>query len=102
MNDPNIPGKGAAVGSLVCGIVSLIFSLVLGGMIFPPLVGLILGIIGLVLASNARKAGYDEGLRTAGFVVSLLGTIFGGLVFASCTALIGCLGVLGSLSAVAY
>ena len=40
-----------------------------------------LGIVGLVLAGNAKKAGNDEGMRTAGFVLSLLGLIGGFIVF---------------------
>ena len=99
MNNQNVPGKGAAIGSLVCGIVSLVFSFLLSSLVITPLIGLVLGIIGLILASSAKKAGYNEGLRTAGFVLSLLGTIFGALIFVSCIACAGCLGAAGGLSA---
>lgn len=99
MNNQNVPGKGAAIGSLVCGIVSLVFSFLLSSLVITPLIGLVLGIIGLILASSAKKAGYNEGLRTAGFVLSLLGVIFGALVFVSCVACAGCLGAAGGLSA---
>lgn len=97
MNQQNVPGKGAAIGSLVCGIVSIVFWFF--GV--TSLLSLILGIVGLILASSSKKAGYNEGLRTAGFVVSLIGTIFGALIFVSCVACVGCLGTAGGLSALA-
>ena len=43
------------------------------------LVGIILGIIGLVLAGQAKKAGNTEGIRTGGFVCSLIGLIGSGI-----------------------
>lgn len=95
MNNQNVPGKGAAIGSLVCGIVSIVFWF-FG---ITSILSLILGIVGLILSSSAKKAGYNEGLRTAGFVLSLLGTIFGALIFISCIACAGCLGAAGGLSA---
>lgn len=94
MNNQNVPGKGAAIGSLVCGIVSIVFWF-FG---ITSILSLILGIVGLILSSSAKKAGYNEGLRTAGFVLSLLGTIFGALIFVSCIACAGCLGAAGGLS----
>lgn len=84
----NVPGKGAAIGSLVCGIVSLVI----------PYIGLIVAIVGLVLAGNAKKQGFEGGLRTAGFVLSLLGVIFGAIgVVSSCVACGGfaCLSAIG-------
>ena len=95
MNNQNVPGKNAAVASLVCGIVSIVFWTFGVTSIF----SLILGIAGLILANNSKKAGYNEGLRTAGFVVSLLGTIFGALIFVGCVACVSCLGAAGGLSA---
>lgn len=95
MNNQSVPGKGAAIGSMVCGIVSIVFWF-FGVTAF---LSLILGIVGLVLANNAKKAGFDGGIRTAGFVLSLLGTIFGALIFVSCVACAGCLGTAGSLGA---
>ena len=94
MDNQNVPGKGAAIASLVCGIVSVVcwfFGVT-------SILSLILGIVGLVLANNSKKAGYNDGLRTAGFVLSLLGTIFGALIFISCVA---CLGAAGTLDALA-
>ena len=95
MNNQPIPGKNAAIASMVCGIISIVFWF-FGVTAF---LSLVLGIVGLVLASNAKKAGYNDGLRTAGFVLSLIGTIFGALIFVSCVACAGILGTAGSLSA---
>lgn len=57
------PGSGAAIASLVLGIVGLFFA------------GIILGIIGLVMAAKAKREGYTGGIRTAGFVLSLIALI---------------------------
>ena len=73
---PNPPG---AVGSLVCGILSIVLCWV-------PIAGLVLGIIAIVLASKGKKAvlaspgTYNEGgMRIAGFVCGIIGTVFSGL-----------------------
>lgn len=83
------PGKGAATTSMVLGIISVVF------WFFNVLafVSVVLGIVGLICAGNAKKAGYEGGIRTAGFVLSLIGLIGGGIVFVACVA---CAGVLGS------
>lgn len=92
-----IPGKGAATASLVLGIISVIcwfFG-------YSAIVSVVLGIIGLVLASNSKKAGFEGGLRTAGFVLSLIGLIGGAVVFVACVACVGALtssGVVDELS----
>lgn len=95
MDQQNIPGKNAAIGSLVCGILSIVFWFF--GV--TSLLSLIMGIVGLVLASNSKKAGFEGGLRTAGFVLSIIGTVFGALIFVSCIACAGMLGAAGGLSA---
>ena len=95
MDQQNIPGKGAAIGSLVCGIVSIVFWFF--GV--TSILSLVLGVVGQVLASNSKKAGFDGGLRTAGFVLSIIGTVFGALIFVSCIACAGVLGAAGGLSA---
>ena len=46
--------------------------------------GIILGIIGLVFASKAKNAGYVGGLRTAGFVLSLISLVSGAAMFIAC------------------
>lgn len=91
-----VPGKGQAVASLVLGIFSLVFACI--SPCFWPLgiLALILGITGLVLAAVAKKQGFSGGMCTAGFVLSLLGVIFGAIVFVGCVACIGCTACTGS------
>ncbi len=84
----NIPGKGAATASLVLGIISV----VLWFFGYSALVSVILGIVGLILAGNAKKAGFNGGIRTAGFVLSLIGLIGGALFFVACVACVGAIG----------
>ena len=82
-----LPGQGAATGSLVCGIIAVVcwfFG-------YTTIISLILGIIGLVMASKAKREGYTGGTRTAGFVLSLIGVIVGAIVLVSCVALAGVL-----------
>ena len=88
----NVPGKGAAIASMVCGIVSIVFWFF--GV--TAIASLILGIVGIILANTAKKEGYNDGLRTAGFVLSIIGTVFGALIFVSCIACAGVLGVAGA------
>lgn len=93
-NNNRIPGKGAATASMVLGIISVV--LWFFGM--TSILSVILGIIGLILAGNAKKAGFVGGMQTAGFVLSLIGLIGGAIAFLSCVA---CVGVLGSAGAFA-
>ena len=64
-----IPGKNEAVASLVLGLISV------GCWFFgySSILSVILGIIGLALASSSKKYGYQDSIRTAGFVLSLIG-----------------------------
>ena len=84
----NIPGKGAATASLVLGIISV----VVWFFGYSALVSVILGIVGLILAGNAKKAGFNGGIRTAGFVLSLIGLIGGAIFFVACVACVGAIG----------
>ncbi len=95
----NVPGKGAAIASLVCGIIAVAFWFF--GV--SALVSVILGIVGLILASNAKKAGFQGGMQTAGFVLSLIGLIGGALIFVACVACVGGLASIGAAAgAVGY
>lgn len=85
------PGQGAATGSLVCGIISLVAGIVLGWTTYLALAGLVIGIVGVVLAVNAKKQGYSGGMQTAGLVLSIIGAVISGIVFISCVACI-CVG----------
>ena len=87
----NIPGQGAAVGSLVLGIVSVV--LCFFG--YSSIIAVICGIIGLILAFNAQKAGNNSDIRMAGFVLSLIGLIGGALALIACVACVGAIGSLG-------
>ena len=60
---------------------------------YSAMVSVILGVVGLILASNAKKAGFEGGIRTAGFVLSLIGLIGGAIAFVACVA---CAGLLAS------
>lgn len=87
----DVPGKGAATASMVLGIISV----VLWFFGYSAIVSVILGVVGLILAGNAKKAGFMGGIRTAGFVLSLIGLIGGALVFIACVAVVGAIGSLG-------
>ena len=89
-----LPGQGAAVASLVLGIIAVVcwfFG-------WSALVSVVLGIIGLVLAGSSKKAGFTGGVRTAGFVLSLIGLIGGGIVFVACIACAGIFSAAGLMS----
>lgn len=87
-------GKGKATASLVLGIISVVcwfFG-------YSALLSAILGIIGLIMASGAKKLGFEGGTRTAGFVLSLIGLIGGVLIFVACVACVGAIGTAGLLN----
>lgn len=71
------PGRGKAIASLALGICSIVFSSI-------PVLGLVLGIIGLAAASMAGREGFVGGMRTGGFVCSLIGTIFSSIFTLVC------------------
>lgn len=58
----------------ICALVLLLFGLAALGSVF-------LGAVGIVLAVRAKNTGDCSGVRRAGFILSLLGAIFGGPVF---------------------
>lgn len=86
-----VPGHTKATTSLVLGIVG-VACWVFG---YSAAISVITGIAGLVLAAQAKTEGNNEGIRTAGFVLSLISTIVGGLIFAACVACAGagCAGI---------
>lgn len=94
-NDNKSPGKGAATTSMVLGIISV----VLWFFGYSALVSVILGIVGLILAGNAKKAGFVGGMQTAGFVLSLIGLIGGAIFFVACVACAGAIGAVGGSDA---
>lgn len=88
----NVPGKGKAVASLVLGIIGVVFWFF--GV--SAIISVITGIVGLILASQSKKEGFTGGMRTAGFVLCLISTIGGGIIFVSCVACVGCVGCAGA------
>ena len=97
-SNDNIPGKGAATASMVLGIISV----VLWFFGYSALVSVILGIVGLILAGNAKKAGFVGGIQTAGFVLSLIGLIGGAIFFVACIACVGAIGAVGTSGALMF
>ena len=83
-------GKNLAVGSLVCGILSLV-CIFFG---YGALVGLILGIVAIVLAVNAKN-GFEDGMQKAGLILGIIGTVLCGITFVACAL---CAGVLAAAS----
>lgn len=72
------PGKGLAIASMVCGIVSFFFF------------GLVLGVVALVFGLVAKNKGYTGGMATAGVAtgavaigLSLIGMIACGSILAA-------------------
>jgi type III secretory pathway component EscU len=90
-----VPGQNDAVVSLVLCILSV----VLWFFGYSSILSVVLGVVGLVYASKAKQLGFDGGIRTAGFVLSLIGVIGGAFVFIACIA---CVGAIGALSAFSY
>lgn len=84
--------NGYAIAALVLGIVSIVFSF------FLQWLGLIIGIVGIVLAVVAKKKN-PSGMATAGLVLSIIGTVFCALFFIACVACLGTLGTAGGLAA---
>ena len=82
-NDP--PGKNNATASLVLGIIAV----VLWFFGYSAIISVILGIVGLIQASKAKELGYEDTIRTAGFILSLIGLIGGALAFVACVACVG-------------
>lgn len=94
MNDGSVPGKGAAIASLVLGIVGV----VLWWFGYSALISIVVGVIGLICAGNAKKAGFVGGVRTAGYVLSMISLIGGALIFVACVACTGLIAAAGIAS----
>lgn len=77
----NSHSNGAAVGSLVLGIIGICTGWLYG-------LGCILGIIGIAMSATAKKKNGGSGMATAGLVLSILAVVFGAVTLA-CTVCIG-------------
>lgn len=85
------PANGLAIAGMVLGIVSLVLLLV--NNLFPEISipgSLVTAIVGLVLSCVAKKRGNNTGIRKAGFITSLVGTVLNGALAAALFALCGC------------
>ncbi len=78
-------GKNLATASLVCGILSLVFTFFGYG----ALLGIIAGIAAIVLAVNSKKQGFEGGMRNAGLVLGIIGTVLCGITFVACALCMG-------------
>ena len=75
-NSSEEPGRGKATASMVLGIVAVVFFFTGLGAI----VSVVCGIIGLVISNQSKAEGTSSAVRTAGFVLSLIGLIVGAIV----------------------
>ena len=73
------------VASLVLGIISVVLAVLFSGCGW---LAAILGLIGIVLGTSARKKG-QGGVATAGLVLSIIGLILGLLMYVACAAMVG-------------
>ncbi|MBE5969401.1 MAG: DUF4190 domain-containing protein [Lachnospiraceae bacterium] len=69
------PTNGLAIAGLVLGLVGIVFTLVING-----IVGIICAIVGLVLSIMAQKksvaeTGQKNGMATAGFILSIISLV---------------------------
>lgn len=86
-----VPGKNKATAGLVLGIIAVVcwfFG-------FSSIVSVVCGIVSLIMASKAKTEGCNDGRRTAGFILSLIGLIGGVIFFIACVA---CVGAISSLA----
>lgn len=91
--DSSENSNGAAVASLVLGILSLVFSL---GIIAVPLAGLLSGVcavVGIILGASGRKKQFRQGMATAGLICSVIALVLSIIGLVSCVACAGCLGL---------
>lgn len=93
------PGKGAAVASLVLGILSCITAL-FGVLFLPAIIAIICGIAGIICAACSKRDGFDGGLRVGGLILSILGLVLGGVIFIGCVICVG--GGIAALSDIIY
>lgn len=77
-----IPGRGYAIASLVLGLVAILTC-------WFGFLGLAAGIVGVIMAVQARKLmppDAPRGMATAGMVLSIISIVIGGAMFLSCAA----------------
>lgn len=80
MGQPAPQSGGSGVGALVCGILAIVFC-------WAPLVGIILGIVAIVMASKAVKRGVRNGKVTGGKICGIAGIVLSVIMFIVALAL---------------
>lgn len=84
-----------AIASLVLGIVSLVFAVLIPGFqILASPVGIVGIILGAIARKNLAEQNQPTGTATAGLVMSIIGTILGLLLWLACVACVGALSTL--------
>lgn len=79
---PYDPGKGFAIGSLICGIVSLALFWMFGIAVIPGVIGIVLSVIS---GNKSYAVGLSRnGMATAGLVCSIIGCAINALTLFSC------------------
>lgn len=94
-NQTNQTTPGAAIASLILGLVSFGFAWFGYG----ALISIITGIIGIILGVKANKI-QQTGMATAGIVLSIIGIVLSIIVFVACVLCVG--GLLALDAATAY
>lgn len=84
-------GESNATASLVLGIIGAVFG-------FTGLIPFVLGIIGIVQSNKAKKMGCNNSSATAGFILSLISVIVGGIAVAVILVLFSSLFTIAALS----
>ena len=92
MNEVNTNEHGKAVAALVLGIISCV-SVFTG---IGAIVGVVLGIVGIVLAKKAKDEGNTEGICKAGMILSIIGLCLSGICFIMTVGVLGALGLAGA------
>lgn len=95
VSDEKPLGYGNAVTSMVLGIVACAFTL-FAATIVTGVVAIAISIIGLVLASKAKAKGFLGGIRTAGFVLSLIGLVLNAVLLVACATFLTGIGICAS------
>jgi hypothetical protein len=87
---PAAPKTSGGIGiiALVLGIISIFFGAILGYLVFFAPIGIILGIVGLVLAVKSKKTGNT--MATGALICSIIGLVFSAIMTLSCTVPFAC------------
>ncbi len=77
-----------AVAALVLGIVSLVFTIIPGLQFIGAIVGLIGIILGVLGRKKAKADNQPTGTATAGFVMSIIGTVLSAIMYIACVIMV--------------